>query len=193
MEIKDVLAKNLLELRKLSKITQAELANELNYSDKSVSKWEHGDALPDIEVLSKLAFFYGVTVDYLISEHKEIGVPEKIRERRLRGNRLIISLLAVSAVWIISTILYVQLIILNGTNWWQVFVWSVPTSATVFLIFYLIWGKGRFIFPLISVLMWTLITSIYLELLKYNLWVLYFIGIPLQVAIILWSKIKKQS
>lgn len=193
MEIKDVLAKNLVELRKLSKITQAELANELNYSDKSVSKWEHGDALPDIEVLSKLAFFYGVTVDYLISEHKEIAIPEKIRERRLRGNRLIISLLAVSAVWIISTILYVQLIILNGTNWWQVFVWSVPASATVFLIFYLIWGKGRFIFPLISVLMWTLITSIYLELLKYNLWVLYFIGVPLQVAIILWSRIKKQS
>lgn len=189
-EIKDVFAKNLLELRKSNSLTQMELASKLNYSDKSVSKWERGDAVPDIEALANLAAFFGITVDYLITEHDgEIAAPLQ-KERKLKGNRLTIALLAMSAVWIISTIIYVQLLLWAHVNYWNVFVWSVPASCIVLIVFNAIWGRRRFSFVLTSILVWSLITAIYLEAIKYNMWVLYFIGIPLQISIILTSRLK---
>ncbi|MFQ8954332.1 MAG: helix-turn-helix domain-containing protein [Oscillospiraceae bacterium] len=46
-----IIAKNLSELRRKNKLTQLEVAEKLNYSDKAVSKWEQGESLPGIEVL----------------------------------------------------------------------------------------------------------------------------------------------
>ena len=67
-EIKDILAKNLVKLRQTKKLTQSELAKQLNYSDKSISKWEHGDAVPPIDVLKEIADFYNVSLDFLVTE-----------------------------------------------------------------------------------------------------------------------------
>lgn len=199
MELKDVLAKNLLELRKRASLTQMELAEKLSYSDKSVSKWEHGDAVPDIEVLARIAEFYNVTVDYLIKEHtaeEEQPQPEKPAEinKRVRNNRIIITLLAVSVVWIISTVIYTQLLIWAKINYWQAFVWSVPASAVVLIVFHAVWSRrgNRFSLVLTSLLVWSLITCIFLECLRYKIWPLYFIGVPLQIAIILWSRLKSR-
>ena len=49
-----IIAKNLSELRRKNKLTQLEVAEKLNYSDKAVSKWEQGESLPGIEVLYKI-------------------------------------------------------------------------------------------------------------------------------------------
>ena len=62
-DIKDTIAKNLTELRTRAGFTQLQLAEKLNYSDKAVSKWERGEAVPDLRVLVKLSEIYGVTVD----------------------------------------------------------------------------------------------------------------------------------
>ena len=59
--LKKNIAKNLSSLRKSAGLTQAELGEKLTYSDKSISKWERGDGLPDLLVLDKLAELYGVT------------------------------------------------------------------------------------------------------------------------------------
>ena len=64
-DIKSIVASNLIALRKSRKMTQADVAEKLNYSDKSVSKWEHADSLPYISILSALAFLYGVPLDSL--------------------------------------------------------------------------------------------------------------------------------
>lgn len=188
-EIKDILAKNLLELRKAASLTQLELAEKLNYSDKSVSKWEHGDAVPDIEVIASIANFYSVSVDYLITEHKEGEISPAEQQRKFDSNKLVITLLSVSAVWIVSTIVYVQLLLWAKINYWQAFVWSVPASCIVMIVFNAIWGRRRFSAVLVSVLVWSIITGLYLQTLKYNMWVLYFIGIPLQISVILWSRL----
>ena len=50
-----IVSKNLSDLRKRNGLTQAELAEKLNYSDKAVSKWEKGESLPGVEVLYKLS------------------------------------------------------------------------------------------------------------------------------------------
>ena len=53
--IKQNFARNLLAYRKARGLTQSQLAEKLNYSDKSISKWERGDVLPDIVTISMIA------------------------------------------------------------------------------------------------------------------------------------------
>ena len=62
-ELKETISKNLVELRTGARLTQAQLADMLNYSDKAVSKWERGEAIPDIRVLIKLAEIYNISVE----------------------------------------------------------------------------------------------------------------------------------
>lgn len=82
-DIKSNVAKNITELRILNNMTQMELAEKLNYSDKTISKWERGDSSPDISVLVELADLFGVTLDYLVrSENIEEAVTEhKAKEK----------------------------------------------------------------------------------------------------------------
>ena len=54
-ELKDIIAHNLVAYRKAAGLTQAEIADKLNYSDKAVSKWERGEGMPDVAVLKTLA------------------------------------------------------------------------------------------------------------------------------------------
>ena len=58
MTLRKTIAENLVYYRRHKGLTQAALAETLNYSDKSVSKWERGEGLPDITVLYLLAEFY---------------------------------------------------------------------------------------------------------------------------------------
>lgn len=67
-ELHRKIAENLQLYRRLHGLTQAGLAEALNYSDKSVSKWERGEAAPDIGVLYQLSEIYDVTVSELIGQ-----------------------------------------------------------------------------------------------------------------------------
>ena len=69
--LEQIVANNLTELRKEKKWTQAELAEKINYSDKSVSKWERGEALPDLKVLLQMAELFGVNLEYFTTENAE--------------------------------------------------------------------------------------------------------------------------
>ena len=82
--LKKHFAKNLSSYRRQSGMTQLELAERLNYSDKSVSKWERGDGLPDLFVAATIADMLGVSLNDLISERE----PKRILHRR---NKLIIT------------------------------------------------------------------------------------------------------
>ena len=63
-----IIARNITELRREAGLTQLELAEKLNYSDKAVSKWERAESVPDIAVLKAVADLFGVTVDELIRD-----------------------------------------------------------------------------------------------------------------------------
>ena len=65
-DIKSIVAKNIAELRQSNNMTQLELAEKINNSDKAISKWERAESSPDISVLVDIAAVFGVTVDYLI-------------------------------------------------------------------------------------------------------------------------------
>ncbi len=192
-EIKKNLSKKLLELRHQKKLTQLELAQKLNYSDKSISKWENGDAVPDIAVLKQIATFYEVSVDYLISDDTEKKPENTLPNNSNNKNKIIITLLATSVVWIVATIIYVQLKIWAKINFWIIYIWALPVSFIVLVVFNAIWRKKKFSITLTSLLVWTLLLSIYLQFLKYNIWVIFLIGAPMQIAIILWSQLNKNK
>jgi len=188
-DLKQVIAANMIELRKQTSLTQAELADKLGYTDKAISKWERAESIPDVITLKQVADIFGVTLNYLVEEEHPKGKGDV--SRRVKSNRLVISLLAAGAVWFIATVLFVYLKLYGSKDVWLVFVSAVPSSMIVLLIFNSIWGKRGLNYVIISVLVWSALTFAYLLLLQYNLFLIFIIGIPIQALIILWSQIKK--
>lgn len=206
-DINSIIGKNLSSLRKEAKLTQMELAEKFNYSDKSISKWEAGDCMPSIEVLYDLAKFYNVNLDYLVSlEHPEkqeladSSIKKKSKDKKVKEKKpkmfptkIVITLLAICAVWVIATTVFVCLKLVAKVNYPLCFLWALPASFIVCVVFNSIWGHYRYLFPILSALLWTLIVCIHVQVLAYsNIWPIYFLGIPLQVAIILWGALVKK-
>lgn len=195
-DLKQIIAKNIVDLRKLNQLTQAELAGKLNYSDKAISKWERAESIPDIIILKQIADMFGVTVDYLLmTEHIVKENKASIINAQQRKNRIIVTLLAISLVWLIATIAFVNIgIYVKEINkLWVIYVYALPVSLVVLLVFNTIWGKIKRNFIIITLLVWSVLLSLYLALLAYNIWLIFIIGIPAQIIIILWSNIKIQK
>ncbi len=199
MEDQDLLAvtfgKNVTRLRKMENMTQLELAEKLNYSDKAVSKWEQGYSLPDVRVLVQIADLFGVTVDDLIREHSEGQqvVPKTTKNR----NRFITLICSVGLAWLVAVVVYVLLGIFGShlSFKWLPFVFAVPVSSIIILVFSCIWHWKWVRIVSISVLIWTVITCVYLVALAAgagkNIWLLFLIGIPLQILALfyfVWRK-----
>ena len=105
--LKKNIAKNLSSLRKSAGLTQAELGEKLTYSDKSISKWERGDGLPDLLVLDKLAELYGVTLNDIVGDDTP-KVKTGGRKPHLT-NRIIIPMLSAGLVFLVASIIYFAL------------------------------------------------------------------------------------
>lgn len=190
-ELEQIVANNLTTLRKSRKWTQAELAEKINYSDKSVSKWERGEALPDLKVMKQLADLFGVTVDCLLSEGAA-RMPERYMASKLkRRYQIWVTALAICLVWLIATAVYVYVGINGGKYIWQAFIWALPASCVVLEFFDRRFFGRKLSFWTVSAFIWTFITSIFLQWLSLNLWMLYLIGVPAQIALILMSQIKR--
>ena len=194
-DIKVVIGKNLAELRKRKKYTQLDLANILGYSDKAISKWEKGDSLPDIEVLYNICNLYGVTLDYLTHEGNYKDKKEFLsNKKRYTRNKKIITCLSFITIWFIAVTLFISLMLYNDIVYWPIFTWSLPLTCIILLVFNCIWGQKTLRFVIISGLVWTLIAGSFLQFIYYdvNIWPVFLVGIPSQIAVILWSGLKKR-
>lgn len=196
-ELNSIIAVNIAELRRSRGMTQGALGEKLNYSDKAVSKWERGESLPDISVLKQIADMFEVTVDYLLTrDHKVYKAERKENRNRKRRNRVIITLMSVVAVWAVAVFIFINFdSFLRGTSGtWLVFLYAVPTSALLALIFNTIWGKRILNFVFSSLLLWSLLASIFITLLVVrvdtNIWLLFVFGVPIQILLFLGSRIK---
>ena len=189
-EMKQIIANNIIQLRKENKLTQAELAQKLNYSDKAISKWERAESIPDVEILKKISDMFGVTVDYLLTENAE-QIKNKFKVPKAnKYNQVIIALLGACMVWLVATMIYVYANAILDKNLWMLFIWAVPVSCIVLMVFNKMWGKKRFAIYLNTIFIWSFLATLYLQFLQYNMWMIFFVGIPVQVVIILWSKLK---
>ena len=186
-DIKKIVAKNLANLRKNKKLTQTELAEKFGYSDKAISKWENGDTLPDIQTLYQLCEFYNVTLDFLVNEQ---DFEDKIKyinhlNRKVIINNSMIELLYCSFVWILAVIIYIYLLIFSEFDYWQIFIRALPVTSLVMLLFSKVWKQKIYTFVVRSLFFWTLVIACYIQFIQFNIWPLFFLMIPIQVALIL--------
>ena len=196
VELKAVIAKNIAALRTGAGMTQIDMAEKLNYSDKAVSKWERGESIPDVLVLKQIADMFSVTVDYLLEEEHAPVVTSTLKDKIRRHNRGFITAISILLVWLLATFIFTIVDTLGIENSiWFIFVYAVPSTFVVWLVFNSIWFDRRRNFMIISLLMWSVLASAYLTLLPFelNVWLLFVVGVPGQLIIILWSRLKKHT
>ena len=203
-ELRSRVGLNIARLRRERGLTQAELAERINYSDKAVSKWERAESTPDVLTLITLAEVLGTDMNTLTglpaasqpepvpTAVEEIpAAPEKPAKKRYTADKGVIQKLSSILVWVVALFLYMVLDEFGIQNLWLLFVVAVPANAIVLLSLRSAWklyGWNRF---LISVIMWGFLLVIYLLLLltaKVNVWKILPMGLLGQAAIILWFK-----
>lgn len=200
-KLKNQIGANIAIFRKKCGMTQAGLAQKINYSDKAVSKWERGESVPDVVTMSVLARQLGVTVNDLL--HDPNALPEQTgpvqqamgqmveKTLKRKADKRIISRLSELLVWFVALLLYVILASLDIPNSWLAFFFAVPADAIVVLCLRSAWHDYRSNKVLISVILWGALISVYvtlLVLLQRNVWRILLLGVPGQLAIWLWFR-----
>lgn len=173
--------------RKQAGLTQAELADKLGYSDKAVSKWERGEAIPDIETLRALAALFGVTVDALISDRKK---------KKTSRRRILVPLLSSALVWVVATLIYVsvRMFLPDASRLWLAFVYALPVSAVICLVFSCVWHARVYELLSETALIWTLALAVFLTMPVYGgKEFIFLLPIPLQVLAVLWYIFRRKS
>ncbi len=183
--IKNNIAKNIINLRKDRNITQSDLAEALNYSDKSVSKWERCEGTPDIFVLYKIADFFGVTVNDLIGYEIKIQKPQKETSNR---KKIIIPLLSVGLDFFVSSIIFLALKIFFPTfaKSWLIFIYAIPIAFIILVVFSAIWWRLSARCCCVSGLVWSLALSFFLTVNAENSGFIFIAASIFQALIVLW-------
>lgn len=191
--IREIIGENLAQLRKDAKLTQLELAEKFNYSDKSISKWEKGETLPDIVTLNELCEFYGVTLDYLTHEITSENISKyKKPNSKDHYNKIMITALLTTLIWMIATIIYVWSLIKFNDGLWMAFVWSVPASCLLVAYSNHRNFHDRIVyFVSTSLFVWSGLVASFLQFLSDRVWTIFLLGIPLQIIAYLYWRVKK--
>ena len=185
-------ASNIINLRQKAGMTQSELAGLINYSDKSVSKWERAEAVPDAYVLKKMSEIFGVTVDYLLNPHD--GWDQDPRKKKPAYSNQIIMLLSVTGVWMLALILFISLWML-GNLVWIIFIYAILFSMLVLLVLNSVLEQGRHNYLIIGALILSIVASLYFSFLyfgKQNYWQLYLLLAPAWLVVFLTSRLRKR-
>jgi len=192
--LEQIVADNLVYYRKAAGLTQLEVAEKFNYSDKSISKWERAEGLPDILVLKALADFYDIRVDDFFKEEKA-----KIKMTR-KSRRWFIFGLSETLVWLVFGVFFsvFSIALPNVFAWWLLFVYAAAASAILAVVWAGIYHKRLYQLIATSCIVWFTIASVYLTALMVtlpnpnpNLWLLFLIGAPLEILAILWYFLRK--
>lgn len=188
-DLKEIIAQNIFYLRTINHMTQYELGEQLNYSDKAISKWERADGIPDAYVLKNIAQLFGVTVDYLLTEHSEQDKKIEKKPINTRGRALVLNVAMLSVVTI-AVFLFVIIALATEKYIWQIFIYALPVIAIVGIVFSGVWRRTFGLFLFISLLVWSIILTIYFAMGSYVTWLIFLLGIPAQVIVFLSFGIK---
>lgn len=193
-----IVAENLIYYRKAAGLTQLEIAEKFNYSDKSISKWERAEGTPDIFVLKSLADFYGIKIDDFFREEKQKVTPGK------KYKHWFIVGLSETLVWLVFATFFVVFVIVipNAFTWWLLFIYAAAASSILGVVWAGIFHRRLYQMITTSLIVWTTILSVYLTIIMEMpnanpfFWLLFLIGVPLQILAVLWyflRKIKKRK
>ncbi len=189
-DLKVITASNIINLRTAKGMTQAELGELLNYSDKSVSKWERAEAVPDAYVLKKMSEIFGVSVDYLLNSHDSWEKPESFKKEERNFHSRIITTLVIAGIWTLAFLIYIIGWLLDA-NWWLVFVYALPVSLITLLVLNSVWEQGKNNRHIIYGLVASLFIAAYLTFMSFNPWQIFLLLIPAEFIVFLSFRIKK--
>lgn len=205
-QLKKQLGANIVAYRKRSGWTQAKLAEQLNYSDKAISKWERGESIPDVPTLVQLAELFETTVDSLLADPNALpadaGTIEQVMDKAVqktlkrKANKNAILGLCSLLVWFVALVAFVVVNALDIPKAWMAFFYAIPADAIVMLSLRSAWKDFRWNQTLVSIIMWGCVLDLYLSLLVFaqlNIWTLFLLGIPGQLAILLWFHMYRKS
>ncbi|HPM07712.1 MAG TPA: helix-turn-helix transcriptional regulator [Bacilli bacterium] len=189
-EFKRIVADNIAFYRKQMGLTQLQLAEKLNFSDKAISKWERGESLPEVYVLHSLASFFGVTLNDFLTVGRKPRTPLTIK------TRILISILSAGIVWLVATVIFVLTNLIEPNidfDIWLVFIYAIPLSSIVLLVFSLLWGNNRLSFAFVTALSVGLTLSIYLSLFKFypHIWYIFITLVPIEILALFWFIFRK--
>ena len=200
-KLKRQIGTNIGLYRKQCGMTQAGLAEKLNYSDKAVSKWERGESVPDVMTLVQIAELFEITVNELLVDPNQLpedtGPVEKAMERAVektlkkKADKRVILALSSLLVWFVALFVFVVVSSLDIPKSWMAFIYAIPIDAIVRLSLRSAWHDFRWNKFLVSMIVWGSLLSIYASLLVFvglNLWKILLLGIPGQLAVLLWFK-----
>lgn len=182
-DLREITAKNIAALRGAKKMTQLELGEALAYSDKAVSKWERGEAVPDAYVLLELSRLFGVSVDWILTPHEEDATPPRPNADRDRL-RLVVTLISFFGVFFAATVAFVTMALV-WQSYWQIFIYALPLALCVLLVFNSVWGCPGRNFPIIGLLVASVILVAYIACLPHNYWLLFVILAPAELLVFL--------
>lgn len=199
---------NISSQRKHAGLTQAGLAEKLNYSDKAVSKWERGESVPDVLTLALLAEQFDITVSDLLADPNALpegSTPNKLEKAmtqvsekalKRKANKNVIQALSSTLVWFVALFFFVIISSFDIPSSWIAFVYAIPINAIVLLSLRSAWHDFRWNRVLISIIVWGGLLSIYLSIrlfLAFSMWKLFLLGIPGEIATTLWFRLFSPS
>lgn len=200
--LKGRIGTNIAVQRRQAGLTQAGLAEKLNYSDKAVSKWERGESMPDVLTLMQLAEQFEITVNDLLEDPNQLpGNPGKLEKAmtqvsekalKRKANKNVILGLSTTLVWFVALLIFVVISSFDLPNSWISFFYAVPINAIVLLSLRSAWRDFRWNRVLISVIVWGFLLSIFttfLVFLHFNMWKMFLLGIPGEIATTLWFRL----
>ena len=192
-ELKDIIAANLIRLRQGAGLTQLQLAEMLNYSDKAVSKWERGESIPDLRVLIQLAQLYHITLDDIVSEQPEKVVKPKLN---LKKKHLLVTLLSVGLVWVIATGVFMILFYTPVSKYaFLTYVVAPFISFIVFTVFSSLWGTKFTTLLSCSGIVWSVAAIVHVNIFLFApevvIWPFYVVAGACQILLGLWFYFRK--
>ena len=182
-DLREITAKNITALRTAKKMTQLELGEALSYSDKAISKWERGEAVPDAYVLVELSRIFGVSVDWLLSPHTEDEPAPRPNADRDRL-RMAITLISFLGVFFAATVAFVTMALV-WHFYWQIFIYALPAALIVLLVFNSLWGRRILTLPIVGLLVASAVLVAYIACLPNNYWLLFVILAPAELMVFL--------
>lgn len=189
-ELNRIIANNISTLRTLNKMTQSQLAEKLNYTDKLVSKWERGESAPNAFTLKQLSEIFGVTVDYLFTDHKnEEDSPKPKDEKDYRVSKRIVTAISICGTWLLAFLVFIILWIIDKP-FLSIFVYTIPVSFIVLLVLNSVWNEGKRNCYIIAGLLVGIALTVYVALIKINCWQIFLLLIPAELIVLLCTKLK---
>lgn len=194
LEFKKVVSENLVKFRRESGLTQLDIAKKLNYSDKAVSKWERGEAVPDAFVLKQLSAIYNISVDELLCKKEDKKrIPFSLK-RAFKNKHFIINCLACGLAWLVACIVFVVLSYTSiRDSAYLAFIYALPVGAIANLVLTTIWSPKWVSGIFATIVLWTGFLAVYLTVRIDKFWLIFIIAIPIQVLIVLWYFLIKET